>query len=44
MKQLPCIKQYVLGYCLKTIITMNNSLTDMIFDDNLIIDPRMHLD
>jgi len=34
MKQLPCINQYVLGYRLKTIITMTNTLTDMIIDDN----------
>jgi len=32
MKQLPCIEQYVLGKSLKSIITMTNSLTDMIFD------------
>ena len=32
MKQRPYIKQYVLGQCLKTIITTNN-LTDTIFDD-----------
>jgi len=31
MKQLPCIKQYVLGKHLKTIITMTNYLTDTIF-------------
>jgi len=30
MKQLPCIKQYVLGERLKTIITMTNDLTDTI--------------
>ena len=35
MQQLPCLKQYVLGVCLKTIITLTNNLTDMIFDDNL---------
>ena len=32
MKQLPCIKKFVLGQCLKTIISMTNNLTDMIFD------------
>ena len=31
MKQLPCMKQYVLGQHLKAIITMTNKLTDMIF-------------
>ena len=35
MQQLPCLKQYVLGVRLKTIITLTNNLTDMIFDDNL---------
>jgi len=30
MKQLPCIKQYVLGYHLKTVTTMTNNLTDML--------------
>ena len=34
MKQIPCIKQYVLGQCLKTIITITNNITDMIFDDS----------
>ena len=33
MKELPCIKQYVLKKRLETIITMTNNLTDMIFDD-----------
>jgi len=33
MKQRPYIKQYVLGQCLKTIITTTNNLTDTIFDD-----------
>jgi len=28
MKQLPDIKQYILGKCLKPIITMTNNLTD----------------
>jgi len=27
MKQLPCIKQYVLGYCLESIITTTHNLT-----------------
>jgi len=31
MKQLPCIKQYVLGKPLKAIITTTNNLTDTIF-------------
>ena len=45
MKQLPCIKQYVLAYKrLKTIIPMTNNLTDMIFDDNFYLDPRAFLD
>jgi len=30
MKQLPCIKQYVLGYRLNIITKMTNTLTDMI--------------
>jgi len=43
MKQLPCTKQYVLGYGLKTIITMTNNLTDMIFDDNFYLGPHIYL-
>ena len=39
MKHLPCIKQYVLGKRLKTILTITNSLTDMIFDANFYPDP-----
>ena len=31
MKQLFCIKQYVLGYRLKTILTMNYNLIDTTF-------------
>ena len=31
MKHLPCIKQYVLGLRLETIINMTINLTDMIF-------------
>ena len=34
MKQLPCIKQYVLGQRLKTIIIMTNNLTDTIFNND----------
>jgi len=40
MKQLPCIEQYVLGYCLKTKLTMSNNLTDMMFNDNFYLDPH----
>ena len=40
MKQIPCNKQYVLEKRLKTIITMTNNLTDVIFDDNFYFDPR----
>jgi len=40
MKQLPCIEQYVLGLCLKTIIKMTNNLTYMLFHDNFYLDPR----
>jgi len=40
MKQLPCIKQYVLGQRLKTILTMTNNLTDTIFDDSFYLGPR----
>jgi len=29
MAQLPCIKKYILGYHLKTIITMTNSLAKL---------------
>ena len=39
MKQLPCIKHYVLRQYFKTIKTMTNNLTDMIFDDNFYFDP-----
>ena len=39
MNQLPCIKQYVPGYRLRTMIAMNNNLTDMIFNDHLYFDP-----
>ena len=35
IKQLTCIKQYVLEYLLKTIKTMTNNLVGMIFDDSL---------
>ena len=35
VKQLTCIKQYVLEYLLKTIKTMTNNLVGMIFDDSL---------
>jgi len=35
MKHLPCIKQYVPGKCLKSIITITYKLTDMIFSDFL---------
>ena len=35
MKQLPCIKQYVLGQGLKTITTMTNNTTYMSFNDSL---------
>ena len=36
MKQIPCIKQYwyVLGQRLKTILSMTNNLTNMIFNDS----------
>ena len=40
IKQLPCIKQYVQGQCLKTMITMTNNLTDMIFDESFYLGPR----
>jgi len=33
------IKQHVLEKRLKTIITMTNNLTDMIFNDNFYLDP-----
>jgi len=39
MKQLHCIKQYVLGEHLTTIITMNNYFADMIFDDKFYLYP-----
>ena len=39
MKQLPCIKQYVIGQRLKTTITMTNNLTDMLSDDSFYLDP-----
>jgi len=40
MKQLPCIEQYELGQCLKTIKkTMTNNLIDMIFDDSFHLGP-----
>jgi len=39
MKELPCIKQYVLEKRLKTIITMANNLAGMIFADNFYLDP-----
>jgi len=40
MKHLPYIKQYVLGYHIKSKITLTNSLTDMNFDNNFYLDPR----
>jgi len=39
MKQLPCIKQYVLGQLLKSIITMTNNLTYMIYYNRFYLDP-----
>ena len=38
-EKIPCIKQYVLGQLLKTIITMTNNLTYTILDDNFYFDP-----
>jgi len=40
MKQLPCIKQYVLGQHLNIIVTMTNNLADMIFENRFYLDPR----
>jgi len=40
MKQLACLKQYVLGRRLNTVITMTNNLTDMTYNDNFYLDPR----
>jgi len=40
MKELPCIKQYVLEKRLKT-ITMTNNLAGMIFADNSILTPGL---
>ena len=44
MKQLHCIKQYILGQRLKTIITMTNNLTHMLFDDSFFLDPIAQID
>jgi len=35
MKQLFCIKQYVLGYRLKTILTMNYNLIEVLITFNV---------
>jgi len=40
VKQLSDINQYVLGLCLQTIITMNNNLTDMVFQWQFLPWPR----
>jgi len=40
MKHLPYIKQYVLGYHIKSKITLTNNLTDMNFDNNFYLDQR----
>ena len=40
MAHLHCIKQYVLGKRLNTIIAISNNLPDMNFNDNFYLDPR----